>query len=152
MLRELMTNTGKIADATYIADVALVRGMVVQKSNGEAILPTTVTGEGLFFIDKESIPTGLNSLKGELSDYDDAFEKIKVGEKVKLIKYSAGEQIAIDQVSDTIVSDTYVVAGTDGKLKTAVTGDISYAISRGAYDDNGHVLTKIEFVEAHTVA
>jgi len=152
MLRELIANTGKIADATYTADVALVRGMAVQKSNGEAVLPTAATGEGLFFVDKEPIPTGLDTVRGDISDYDASFENIKAGEYVKLIKYYAGEQIAIDQVTGTVASGTYMVAGTDGKLKAASTGNVSYAISRGAYDDNGHALTKVEFVEAHTVA
>ena len=152
MLRNLITNTGKIADATYTADVAMVRGMAVQKSSGEAVLPTAVTGEGLFFVDKEPIPTGLDTVRGEISDYDDAFEKIAIGDHVKLLKYYAGEEIATDQVTGTIASGTYVVAGTDGKLKAAVTGNVAYAVSRGAYDDNGHALTAIEFVEAHTVA
>jgi hypothetical protein len=152
MLRELITNTGKIADATCTADVALVRGMAVQKLNGEAVLPTAATGEGLFFVDKEQVPTGLDTLKGEISDYDDIFEKIAANSNCKLIKYYAGEQIATDQVTGTIADGTYVVAGTDGKLKAAVAGNVAYAVSRGAYDDNGHALTKIEFVEAHTVA
>ena len=152
MLRNLITNTGKIADATYTADVAMVRGMAVEKSSGEAVLPTADTGEGLFFVDKEPIPTGLDTVRGEISDYDDAFEKIAAGDHVKLLKYYAGEEIATDQVTGTIAAGTYVVAGTDGKLKAATTGNVAYAVSRGAYDDNGHALTAIEFIEAHTVA
>lgn len=152
MLRELIANTGKIADATYTADVALVRGMGVQKLNGEAVLPTAVTGEGIFLADKEPIPTGLDSLRGEISDYDVIFEDIKLGEKLKLIKYGVGETFATDQVTGTIASGTYAVVGTDGKFKAAVATNVAYVISRGAYDDNGHALTVFEGVEAHTVA
>ena len=152
MIRELMTNTGKIADATYTASVALVRGMAVQKSNGEAILPAAATGEDIFFVDKEPIPTGLDTVRGDISDYDDTFEKIAAEDHVKLIKYSAGEQIAVDQVTGTIADGTYAVVGTDGKLVAATAGNVAYMISRGTYDDNGHTLTKIEFVDAHTVA
>lgn len=152
MLRDFISNGAKFADATYTADVALVRGMGVQKSNGEAILPTAATGEGIFLVDKEPIPTGLDSLRGEISDYDDIFEKIATGTYVKLVKYGVGEQFGSDQVTGTIADGTYAIVGTDGKWVAATTGKVAYVVSRGVYDDNGHTLTRFEGVEAHTVA
>jgi len=151
MLRNLMVSD-KVAIATYTADVAMVRGMGVQKSGTEAVLPTVATGEGIFFVTKEQVPTGIDTLRGEISDYDDIFEKIAVGEPVVLVKYAVGEVFADNQVTGTIADDTYAVIGTDGKIKAATTGDVAYLISRGAYDDAGHALTAFEVVEAHTVA
>ena len=151
MLRNLMASD-KVAIATYTADVAMVRGMGVQKSGTEAVLPTAATGEGIFFVTKEQVPTGLDTLRGEISDYDDIFEKIAVGEPVVLVKYAVGEVFADNQVTGTIADGTYAVIGTDGKIKAATTGDVAYLISRGAYDDAGHALTAFEVVEAHTVA
>lgn len=141
----------KVAIATYTADVAMVRGMGVQKSGTEAVLPTVATGEGIFFVTKEQVPTGIDTLRGEISDYDDIFEKIAVGEPVVLVKYAVGEVFADDQVTGTIADGTYAIVGTDGKIKAATTGDVAYLISRGAYDDAGHALTAFEVVEAHTV-
>jgi hypothetical protein len=150
MLRNLMASD-KVAIATYTADVAMVRGMGVQKSGTEAVLPTVATGEGIFFVTKEQVPTGIDTLRGEISDYDDIFEKIAVGEPVVLVKYAVGEVFADDQVTGTIADGTYAIVGTDGKIKAATTGDVAYLISRGAYDDAGHALTAFEVVEAHTV-
>jgi hypothetical protein len=153
MLRELKVNGQKMADATYTADVALVRGMAVQKNAGEAVLVSAATGENIFFVDNQPIPTGINTLKGELSDYDDAFEKIDIGGSLVLKSYTVGEEIAIDQITGTPADGTYLVAGTDGKLVAGTTGQISYAISRGAYTDAGsHSLYAVEFVNAHTCA
>jgi hypothetical protein len=151
MLRNLMASD-KVAIATYKADVAMVRGMGVQKSGTEAILPAAATGEGIFFVTKEQVPTGLDTLRGEISDYDDIFEKISVGEPVVLVKYAVGEVFANNQVTGTIADGTYAVIGTDGKIKAATTGNVAYLISRGAYDDAGHALTAFEVVDAHTVA
>lgn len=150
MLRNLIADNG-VAVATYTADVAMVRGMGVHKSNGEAVLPTAATGEGIFFVTKEQIPTGLDTLRGEISDYDDIFEKIAVGEPVVLVRYPVGNVFATDQVTGTIANGTYANIGTDGKFVAATTGT-AYFISRGAYDDAGHALTAFEAVEAHTVA
>ena len=151
MLRNLIADNG-VAVATYTADVAMVRGMGVHKAGTEAVLPTAATGEGIFFVTKEQIPTGLDTLRGEISDYDAIFETIAVGEPVVLVKYPVGNVFGDDQVTGTIADGTYAIVGTDGKIKAATTGNVAYLISRGAYDDAGHALTAFEVVEAHTVA
>ena len=151
MLRELKVNGQKMADATYTADVALVRGMAVKKSGGEAVLTTTATGVDIFVVDNQAIPTGIDTLRGELSDYYTSFENIAVGGSLLLKSYEKGEEIATDQVTGTPADGTYLVAGTDGKWVAGTTGQVSYAISRGTYDDAGHTLYAIEFVNAHTV-
>lgn len=152
MLRNIMDNNGKVAVTTYTADVPMIRGMAVVKSGKVAAFPSAKTGVDLFFVTKEQIPTGIDSLRGEISDYDDTFEKITAGEYVKLVKYGAGEVFADDQYSGNVSDGTYLVAGTDGKMVAAATGEVTSYICRGTYDDNGHHLIMIEGCEPHTVA
>lgn len=152
MIRELQTITGKNAAANYTADVAMVRGMVVIKSGTEAILPTSAGIGDLFFVDKQFIPTGLLSLQGEISDYSDSADKITANEAVILTKYLLGERVATDQVTGNPVAEgTYLIAGTDGKLKAQTASTTSTMISRGTYDDAGHTLTIVEIVEPNVV-
>lgn len=151
MLRELQTIIGKNAAATYTADVAMAQGMVVVKSGTEAVLPTAGATD-LFFVTKERIPTGLQTVKGEISDYDTVFETISANEAVILTKYFAGERIATNQITGTPADGTYLIAGTDGKLKGQTTGTTSNLICRGTYDDAGHTLYIVEVVEPKTVA
>jgi len=150
MLRELKVNEEKIADATYTAGAALVRGMAVQKSSGQAVLVSAATGINLFFVDNQEIPTGIDSLRGELSDYYTSFENIASGGALLLKSYTVGEEIATDQITGTPADGIALVAGTDGKLVAGTTGQVSYCISRGAYNDAGHALYAVEFVNAHT--
>jgi len=147
MLRDIMTNTGKVADATYSAGTDLVRGMVVVKSNGNTAFATAPTGDNVFFVDKEPIPAGVDSVRGELSDYDSSFENIKSGEKVVLKNYVAGETIATDQIDSSVTKGVYLEAGTDGKLAAAGVDVITKMICGGDYDDNGHSLKLVEFVQ-----
>lgn len=151
MLRELQTIGGKNATAMFTADVAMVQGMVVVKSGTEAVLPTAGATD-LFFVTKARIPTGLLSIQGELSDYNSAFETINAGDPVILTKYFAGEAISVDQITGTPTAGTYLIAGIDGKLTAQTAGTTSNIVYRGAYDDAGHALSKIEFVEPLTVA
>ena len=151
MLRELQTISGKNATAMFTADVAMVQGMVVVKNGTEAVLPTA-GASNLFFVTKERIPTGLLTVQGELSDYNTAFETISANESVILTKYFVGESIATDQITGTPASGVYLIAGVDGKLKEQTAGTTSTIICRGTYDDAGHTLYKIEFVEPNVVA
>lgn len=153
MLRELQTIVGKNADAMCTADVAMVRGMGVQKSGGEAVFPAAKTCSNIFFVTKETIPTGLLSIQGELSEYTDDFENIAVGEPVVLIKPMLGERYATDQFGATAKPSAgdYLMVDDDGLFITAVTNDVSTFLCEGNYDDAGHACIKFEVVEAHKI-
>lgn len=151
MLRELIANSGYAANAMFTADVDMVQGMVVVKSGTEATLPTAGAGN-LFFVTKERIPTGVLSLKGELSDYIDDYENIKAGELVKLEKYYVGDVVATDQITGTPTAGTYLIAAIDGTLTAQTSGTTSTMICRGTYNDAGHTLYKVEIVEPNVVA
>jgi len=152
MIRGLQTIVGKNADAMCTADVAMVRGMGVQKSGGEAILPAAETCANIFFVTKETIPTGLLSIQGELSEYTSDFETIAIGEPVVLIKPMVGERYATNQYATSKpAAGAYLMVGTDGKFVTATTSDVSTFYCEGNYDDAGHACIKFEVVEPHTV-
>lgn len=151
MLRELITNSGVAANAMFTADVAMVQGMVVVKSGTAAVLPTAGAGN-LFFVTKERIPTGVLSLKGDLSDYITEYENIAAGDYVVLNKFTVGEVIATNQITGTPAAGVYLIAGTDGKLKEQTATTTSTFICRGTYDDAGHTLYKVEIVEPNVVA
>ena len=150
MLRELIANSGYAANAMFTAGVAMVQGMVVVKSGTEAVLPTAGAGN-LFFVTKERIPTGVLSLKGDLSDYITEYENIAAGEFVKLEKYRVGDIVATDQITGTPAAGTYLIAAIDGTLTAQTSGTTSNMICRGTYNDAGHTLYKVEIVEPNVV-
>lgn len=153
MLRELMVNGQKLADATHTADVALYRGMAVLKTSGEAVLASGVTCENVYFVDTQEVLTGIDSLRGEVSAYDDLNDKIAIGGKLVLKSYSKGEAIATDQVTGTPAAGTYLMANTDGTVVAAVSTNVSNMMSGGAYTDVGSkTLYIVKFVDSHTVA
>lgn len=148
MLRELRTGTGKVVDATYKADVAMVTGMAVVKNYTDktADMPTAATVDGFFFVNKERVPTGVNCARGDMSDYDDNFVKIALGDPVKLIAPVVGERYATDQFTDTdlVVGDALMV-GTNGKFARATNTTVSSRfIYTGTVTDNGHTLAVVE--------
>lgn len=153
MLRELQTIVGKNADAMLTADVAMVRGMGVQKVGTEAILPIATTCDNIFLVTKETIPTGLLSIQGELSEYTDEFEDIAVGEHVVLIKPMVGERYATNQFATTKPKiNEYLIVGTDGMFVKATSTQVSRFLCKGDYDDAGHACIMFEVIEPHTVA
>ena len=102
----------------HSAGSAMTIGMgVVKGANFEADFPSAATATDVFFVSKEIIPTGLDSLKGEISDY--ALETIAAGEKVVLVKPIIGEIYWTDQIDSGIAVNDYVVVGTDGKFEKA---------------------------------
>ena len=78
-----------IYDATKTAKVAMVMGMGVVKDGNNVKFPTSTTAKNIFFVGKELIGTGLDSMR-ELSDYD--LENIAEGEFVYLDKPIIGKQ------------------------------------------------------------
>lgn len=151
MLRRLQTVSGKNIDVQMKADVAMKRGMVVQKSfaTGEAIMPTSQAA--LYFVDRDVQPTGLMTYEGEISDYDTRLETIAVGDYVQLEKPLVGERYATDQYVATDLTvggymDVSTVAdATLGKLINSA--DASKFMYCGTMNDNGHTLAIVEIVE-----
>jgi len=145
MLRRLQNVSGKNIDVQMKADVAMVRGMLVQKNlaTGKAILP--VDQKNLFFVDRDVQPEGLMSYEGEINDYDERLEKIVAGHLVQLEKPLSGERFATDQfVAADLVIGGYVAADAQGKAIASV--DATGLIYGGVYNDNGKTLAIIEVV------
>lgn len=151
MLRRLQTVSGKNIDVQMKADVAMTRGMVVQKNfaNGEAIMPASQAG--LYFVDRDVQPTGLMAYEGEISDYDTRLETIAIGDFVQLEKPVVGERYATDQfVADNLVVGGYMDVSTaaDATLgKLIHSADASKFMYAGTMSDNGHTLAIVEIVE-----
>ena len=144
MLRELQTNLLKTTDAMYKADVAMVTGAAVIKNfvDKTADVPAAKTVDGFYFVNKERVPIGINSAKGDMSDYEDDFTKIKANEPIKLIIPEVGERYATDQYTKTglAVGDALMITG--GKF---VKADVaSRHIYGGEFNDAGHALAIVE--------
>lgn len=146
MLRRLQTIDGKNIDVMCTANANMVRGMVVQKdlANKKVILPTDSTN--LYFVDRDVQPTGLIAYEGEISDYDERLDKIKIGDFVQLEKMIAGERYATDQIASGLVVGNYLKADTDGILKKLDSG-VSNLVYGGVYNDNGKTLGIVQVNE-----
>lgn len=153
MLRVLQSINAKNADAMYVAGEAMVKGMgVVKGSNNEVALPNSATATDIFLVTKEMIPTGVNSLYGELSDYSTCFENIAEDEPVVLIKPILGERYFTDQ-ADTVAVGNYLVVGTDGKFEVASSTTSNLKVTSITYKDAGsHAGIVFEVVDLATIA
>lgn len=153
MLRVLQSINSKNADAMYTADVAMVKGMgVVKGANSEVKFPTSATAQNIFLVTKEMIPTGINSVYGELSDYSDCFEKIAVDEPVVLITPIKGEKYFTNQ-ADTVAVGDYLAVGVDGKFKKAAATTSNLLVKSITYKDAGsHAGVVFEVVDWATIA
>lgn len=150
MLRHLQGISNKNVDAMIKSATPTTRGRMVQKdlATGTAVLP--LSQEGLYFINKTAIPTGLMSLEGELSDYDTRFEAIAANDFVVLEKPLSGERYATSEFVSTglTVGDYLIVSVTvdanQGKLiKNATATPFKYG---GTKIENGHTLAIVEIV------
>ncbi len=153
MFRVLEDINAKNADAMYSAGSDMVIGMgVVKGANLEVDFPSSATATDVFFVTKEIIPTGLDSLKGEISDY--ALEAIKGGEKVVLVKPVIGEIYWTDQIDSGIAVDDYIVVGADGKFEKAASAAKSNlkVVSTDVKDAGTHAGIAIEVVDWATVS
>lgn len=136
MYRVLQGNSGKVADATYLAGVAMKRGQfVVKGTDGEVNYPAAATDKNVFLVGKEFITSGENGDR-DLPDYDDIFENIADGEGVATEKPVPSERYFTDQVTGTFTAGGYALAGTDGKL-VATTVASKFRIVSTAYTDCG---------------
>lgn len=118
MYRRKQNFVEKNYDATKTASVDMIIGMGVVKGDTTVSFPTSTTATDIFFVGKETIPTGLDSLR-EMSDYD--LQNIKAGEFVWLDKPLIGERYWTDQISGTIAKGDYVAVNNAGKFVKATT-------------------------------
>ena len=146
MLRTFYDVNSTPAPTFYKVDTAAKTGMgvVTDDANNTVGFPTTENGTDVWILDKERIPTGVNTARGEMSDYDEDFVNIAADELVKLRRYALGlGEFGTDQYVDgTYAPGTRVAVGTDGKWKTATVPSLYTAV--GIYNDNGHNLLQIK--------
>jgi len=147
MFRVLEDINEKNSDAMHSAGSEMVMGMgVVKSENLEAAFPSTDTATNVFFVTKELIPTGVDSLKGDISDY--ALEKISDGDMVVLVKPVIGEVYWTDQTEGDITTGEYVVVGTNGKFKAAGSAKSNLKVFSTDIKDAGtHTGIAIEVVD-----
>ena len=150
MLRTFTDVNSTPAPAYYKASVAMTTGMgvVTDEASLTVGFPASEAGSGISLVDKERIPTGINTARGELSDYDDNFVNVVADEFVKLRNYVAGlSGFGTDQFDATgLAVNDRVAVGTDGKWKKATVPSIYIYV--GPYNDNGHNLIQIKVADA----
>ena len=142
MLRNRIVNGQKASDATYAAHAEMKRGVgAVKASAGKTAFVGAVTDEGIFLVDRDNLPKGLECV---YSDRPDAkFDKIDEGEKVLLRPYVMGESFYTDQYVESAVAEgTALGVGTDGKW-CAYEGGKKY-VSRGTESVAGAVMLAVE--------
>ena len=152
MFRVLEDINAKNADAMHTAGEAMTVGMGVIKVAGKEVeFPAAATAKDIFFVTKEVCPTGLDTLKGQISDYD--FEAIADGTPVVLVKPIIGEIYWTDQ-ADTVAVGDYLLVGTDGLFEgagSATTSNLK-VISITEKDAGTHAGISIEVVDWATMA
>ncbi len=149
MIRDFRINGAKAPDAMHKAKVDMVTGMGVVKEDSTtdkfANIASAETVTDIFIVDKERVPSGINCARGDMSDYDNDFVKIKANEPVSMDKYHAGEKFGTDQYDDTITSDLALNTRVSWKngLVTKATIASPY-VFKGFHNDNEHSLAQIE--------
>ena len=149
MLRELQVILNKNIDAMYVAGENMVTGMGVIKdfADSNVDLPAAEKATNIFFVNYDPIIIG-NAAIYEMSDYDDFYNKIASGERIKLVQPLAGERYATDQYTSTgLENGNAMSVGTDGKWKKATAQLASHFVYSGTMPDNGHTLAIIEVVD-----
>lgn len=157
MIRDMRRNGAQPKDTMHKAEVAMVTGMgVVIKDATTVALPSAETASNIYVVTKERIPTGINSARQDMSDYDEDFVNIKAGELIGLERYTDGEKFATDQFkaedfADKATTGFAVSVGADGKWQKATTSTMpSKYVFDGIHTDNGHKLVMIR-VEADAI-
>lgn len=152
MLRTMIENDGKLVLGGFKTAGEYHTGMGVTKneSTGVATVPTAETGTGIFVLNKERIPTGVNAARTEFSDYDTEFNTFTDGEQCLLVPYGANEKFAVDQYDATncVAANIgkYAAVGTDGKWTIAAAATSSQYVFLGLHNDAGHTLAMFEVV------
>lgn len=157
MIRDMRRNGAQPKDTMHKAAVAMVTGMgVVIKDATSVTLPSAETATNIYVAIKERIPSGINTARQDMSDYDEDFVNIKAGEFIGLERYTDGEKFATDQFkaedfADEATTGFAVSVGADGKWQKATASTMpSKYVFDGIHTDNGHKLVMIR-VEADAI-
>ena len=157
MIRDMRRNGAQPKDTMHKAEVAMVTGMgVVIKDTTTVALPSVETASNVYVVTKERIPTGINTARVDMSDYDEDFINIKAGEFIGLERYTDGEKFATDQFKaedfgEGAVAGFAVSVGVDGKWQKATVSTMpSKYVFDGFHNDNGHKLVMVR-VEADAI-
>ena len=157
MIRDMRRNGAQPKDTMHKAEVAMVTGMgVVIKDATTVALPSAETANNVYVVTKERIPTGINTARVDMSDYDEDFVNIKAGEFIGLERYTDGEKFATDQFKaedfgEGAVAGFAVSVGVDGKWQKATVSTMpSKYVFDGFHNDNGHKLVMVR-VEADAI-
>ena len=157
MIRDMRRNDAQPKDTMHKAEVAMVTGMgVVIKDATTVALPSAETASNVYVVTKERIPTGINTARVDMSDYDEDFVNIKAGEFIGLERYTDGEKFATDQFKagdfgEGAVAGFAVSVGVDGKWQKATVSTMpSKYVFDGFHNDNGHKLVMVR-VEADAI-
>ena len=149
MIRDFIINGAKAPDAMHKAKVAMVTGMAVVKEDSATDKYANITSDetvaDIYFVDKERVPSGINTARGDMSDYDEDFVNIKADEPVSLDKYAPGEKFGTDQYdSASLVNNTAINTRVSFKKGKAIKATIaSPYVFKGFYNDNGYTLAQI---------
>ena len=157
MIRDMRRNGAQPKDTMHKAEVAMVTGMgVVIKDATTVALPSAETASNVYVVTKERIPTGINTARVDMSDYDEDFVNVKAGEFIGLERYTDGEKFATDQFKaedfgEGAVAGFAVSVGVDGKWQKATASTMpSKYVFDGFHNDNGHKLVMVR-VEADAI-
>lgn len=157
MIRDMRRNGAQPKDTMHKAEVAMVTGMgIVIKDATTVALPSAETASNIYVVTKERIPTGINTARVDMSDYDEDFVNIKAGEFIGLERYTDGEKFATDQFKaedfgEGAVAGFAVSVGVDGKWQKATVSTMpSKYVFDGFHNDNGHKLVMVR-VEADAI-
>lgn len=154
MIRDMRRNGSQPKDTMHKADVAMITGMgIVIKDSTTVAFSDAETASNIYVATKERVPSGINTAKTDMSDYDDDFVKIAKGEFIGLERYTDGEKFATDQFKaadfpDGVEPGFAVSVGTDGLWGKSTTE--SKYVFDDFHDDNGHRLVMIR-VEADAI-
>lgn len=150
MLRELINHGGKAAEATYIAASDLKTGMgVIKNIDGTCSFPAEASSANIYLVEKARIPTGINTGRNNLSDYEEEFVTVKKGDRVKLCEYDFGEVFGTDQFADALAdgdAGKTLAVGTDGKWAVASAASI-YRFRGFIMDAGRHKMAQIEVLK-----
>jgi hypothetical protein len=150
MLRNFQPSLNRPVDTMNKAEVDMKTGMGVVKDMSEKLikLPAAEIGMGVFFLDQERIPIGINALRTDMSDYHSDFVDVKEGSFAKLEKGLPGDRFGTDQYVATGLSvGNYLSVGTDGKWMKATEDLNSVYLYGGTFSDNGNTLAIIEVTD-----
>lgn len=149
MLREFQSKNGKNVPADYKAKVKMVTGMgvVMDRANKEVNFPVAATADDIYIVNKARIPTGINCARTDMSDYDDNFVNVAAGESIKLETYTNPESFGTDAKGSAVNKGKVLAVGADGLWVNAGADVMSKYLYVKDYDDNGHILMKIDVLD-----